>query len=170
MSPSDEVNHVLRANLAACALHALYTAPKQVEARPCVYSLHFVQFEFLYITTSRQRRTREEVSSKDSEAAKNAEEMNRLRMQLELEKQKCTDAEVGHRQRTERRPVQTTVDMLPLASRPYLCVKLCLCLFSCLITCGPNTVRSRPSCVAAAAATRRYFGRAKNILPFWTLT
>ncbi|CAN0312878.1 unnamed protein product [Pylaiella littoralis] len=38
-------------------------------------------------------RTREEVSSKDSEAAKNAEEMNRLRMQLELEKQKCTDAE-----------------------------------------------------------------------------
>lgn len=41
------------------------------------------------------RRAREEVTSKESEAARAAEETNRLRLQLGLEQQKVNDAEVS---------------------------------------------------------------------------
>lgn len=41
------------------------------------------------------RRAREDISSKEAEAAKAAEEASRLRLQLGLEQQKFTDAEVG---------------------------------------------------------------------------
>ena len=46
------------------------------------------------MTTS--SRAREEVTSKELEAAKAAEETNRVRLQLGLEQQKVTDAEVSH--------------------------------------------------------------------------
>lgn len=46
-----------------------------------------------------QRRAREEVTSKESEAAKAAEGTNRLRLQLGQEQQKVTDAEVSQKTR-----------------------------------------------------------------------
>ena len=59
------------------------------------YLFHQCRSDPAYIMTTSSR-AREEVTSKELEAAKAAEETNRVRLQLGLEQQKVTDAEVSH--------------------------------------------------------------------------